>query len=125
VRHAYEFSRRGRKMFYLERNRLISVLTNYEARTLLRLAPLLLVTEVGVLAWAAAQGWLGEKLEAYASLGRLAPAISAHRRRVQAMRRVPDVDLAPEFEPHLESPFLPRVPAALFGKVTDAYRRLV
>jgi len=125
VRHAYEFSRRGRKMFYLERNRLISVLTNYEVGTLLRLAPLLLVTEVGVLVWAAAQGWLGEKLEAYGSLARLAPAISAHRRRVQAMRRVPDADLAGEFEPHLESPFLPRVPAVLFGKLTDAYLRLV
>jgi GT2 family glycosyltransferase len=125
VRHAYEFSRRGRKMFYLERNRLISVVTNYELRTLVRLAPLLVATELGVLAWAAAQGWLGEKVEAYASIARLAPAVSAHRRRVQAMRRVSDAELAPEFEPHLESPFLPRVPAVVFGKLTDAYLRLV
>lgn len=125
VRHAYEFSRRGRKMFYLERNRLISVLTNYEVRTLVRLAPLLVATELGVLVWAAAQGWLGEKLEAYWSLVRLAPKISAHRRRVQGMRRVGDPELLPMFEPRLESPFLPRVPAALFGVVTDGYLRLV
>jgi GT2 family glycosyltransferase len=125
VRHAYEFSRRGRKMFYLERNRLISVLTNYEVRTLVRLAPLLLLAEVGVLVWSAAQGWLGEKLEAYASLVRLAPSIGAQRKRVQSLRRVSDAELAPLFEPHLDSPFLPRVPAALFGALTDAYLRLV
>ena len=125
VRHAYEFGRRGRKMFYLERNRLISVLTNYELGTLLRLAPLLVVTELGVLVWAAAQGWLGEKLEAYGSLVRLAPRISEQRRRVQGLRRVPDARLAPLFESHLESPFLPRVPARLFGLLTDAYLRLV
>jgi GT2 family glycosyltransferase len=125
VRHAYEFSRRGRKMFYLERNRLISVLTNYEVGTLARLAPLLVVTELGVLVWAAAQGWLGEKLEAYISLVRLAPKISEQRGRVQAMRCVPDAELAPLFDHHLESPFLPRVPAALFGVLTDAYLRLV
>ena len=125
VRHAYEFSRRGRKMFYLERNRLFTLATNYEVATLVRLAPLLLLTELGVLAWSAAQGWLGEKLEAYASLVRLAPAVAAHRRAVAGLRRVPDTELRPLFEPHLESPFLPRVPARLFGLVTDAYLRLV
>jgi hypothetical protein len=104
---------------------LISVLTNYEVGTLLRLAPLLVVTELGVLTWAAAQGWLGEKLEAYGSLFRLAPEISAQRKRVQSIRRVPDAELRSLFEPHLESPFLPRVPAALFGVLTDAYLRLV
>ena len=94
-------------------------------RSIVRLAPLLLAAEIGVLLWSAAQGWLGEKLEAYASVVRLAPQIGAQRKRVQALRQVSDAELAPFFERHLESPFLPRVPAAIFGVLTDAYLRLV
>src|SRR5205807_9143477 len=71
VCHHYEFARRGRKWFYLERNRLFSVLANYEMRTLLLLAPLLLAAELGLLAVAALQGWLGHKLRAYGSLAAL------------------------------------------------------
>jgi len=125
ARHGYEFGRRERKMFYLERNRLISVLTNYEARTLALLAPLFILTELGVLAASALQGWFGEKVEAYASVIRLAPAVAAQRRRVQAMRQVADAELAPLFESHLESPFLPRRATAVLGAVTDGYLRLV
>ncbi len=53
VTHGYEFARRGRKWFYLERNRLFSVLANYEPKTLILLTPLLLATELGLLALAA------------------------------------------------------------------------
>jgi GT2 family glycosyltransferase len=125
IRHGYEFDRRGRKMFYLERNRLISVLSNYEARTLLALAPLLLAAEVGILAWAVSQGWLREKLHAYRSVVSLGPALRAHRRAVQELRRRPDRDVLPLFETHIVSPFVPRLPAAAFGVVTAAYLRLV
>ena len=87
VRHGYEFSRRGRKWFYLERNRLFSVLANYEARTLVLLAPLLLATELGLLAVAAREGWLSQKLASYAALFRLRQRLRAQRRAVQGSRR--------------------------------------
>jgi GT2 family glycosyltransferase len=125
VRHGYEFGRRERKMFLLERNRLIAVLSNYEARSLVVLAPLLLVFELGVLAVAAAQGWLPEKLQAYRSVVALRRAIRAHRRQVQALRRCSDRELRRFFEPRLVSPFLPAIPARIAGAVTAAYLRLV
>jgi len=125
VRHSYEFGRRERKMFLLERNRLIAVLSNYEARSLVRLAPLLLLFELGVLGIAAAQGWLPEKLQAYGSVVALRRAIRAHRRRVQSLRRCSDRELRPSFEPRLVSPFLPAVPARIAGAVTAAYLRLL
>ena len=125
ARHGYEFGRRERKMFLLERNRLLAVLSNYEARSLVVLAPLLLVFELGVLALAVAQGWLPEKLEAYRSVIALRRAIRAHRRRVQSLRRCSDRELRPFFEPRLVSPFIPALPARLAGALTAAYLRLI
>jgi GT2 family glycosyltransferase len=125
VRHGYDFGRRERKMFFLERNRLISVLSNYESRTLLVLSPLLFVFELGVLGLAVAQGWLPEKLEAYRSLVALRGSVRAHRRRVQSLRRRSDRELRPLFEPRLVSPFMPAIPARIAGAVTAAYLRLI
>lgn len=125
VSHGYEFGRRERKMFFLERNRWISVLSNYEARSLLVLAPLLVVFELGILLVAAVQGWLPEKLRAYASLLELRGAIARHRRQVQALRRRSDRELRELFSARFDSPFLPRIPARVAGALTAAYLRLV
>jgi GT2 family glycosyltransferase len=125
VRHGYEFGRRERKMFFLERNRLISVLSNYEARSLAVLAPLLLFTELGIVAVAAAQGWLPEKLGAYASVLALRRRVAAHRRHVQSLRRRSDHELRPLFAARLQSPFMPALPTRLAGAVTAAYLRLI
>jgi GT2 family glycosyltransferase len=125
VRHGYDFGRRERKMFYLERNRLISVLSNYESRTLAVLAPLLVLAELGIVALAAAQGWLPEKLQAYGSVWALRRRVAAHRRRVQSLRRVGDRELLPFFEIHLDSPFIPRFAARLAGAATSSYLRLI
>lgn len=125
VRHGYEFGRRERKMFLLERNRLIAVLSNYETRTLAVLVPLLLATELGVTVLAALQGWLPEKLQAYRSLWSLRRDVARHRRSVQSLRRVRDHELRPLFATRLESPFIPRAASQLLGAVTSAYLRLV
>jgi GT2 family glycosyltransferase len=125
VRHGYDFGRREGKMFFLERNRLISVLSNYEARSLFVLAPLLLLFELGIVAVAAAQGWLPEKLRAYGSVIGLRTSIRRHRRHVQALRRCSDRDLRALFSPRFDTPFMPRIPARVAGAVTDAYLRLV
>lgn len=125
VRHHYEFARRGRKWFYLERNRLFSVLANYETRTLLLLAPLLLAAELGLIAVATLQGWLGQKLRAYGSLAALGGKLRAHRRAVQASRRCRDGDLLAHFEDRFDSPLLPRGPAAFASLLSVGYMRFV
>ena len=125
VRHGYEFGRRERKMFFLERNRLISVLSNYEARSLVVLAPLLVAFELGVVVVAARQGWLGEKLRAYGSVVALRREVRAHRQRVQSLRRRSDRELQPFFSTRLDSPFMPALPARLAGALTAGYLRLI
>jgi GT2 family glycosyltransferase len=125
VRHHYEFARRGRKWFYLERNRIFSVLANYELRTLLLLAPLLLTAELGLLAVAALQGWFGQKLRAYGSIVALRGELRSQRRAVQASRRRRDGELFTFFEDRFDSPLLPSGPAALASLLGAGYMRFV
>lgn len=125
VTHDYEFARRGRKWFYLERNRLFGVLANYEAHTLILLGPLLLATELGLLAVAASQGWLAQKLQSYRSLFALRARLLAQRRAVRASRRRTDVELLDLFEDRLDSALLPRRAAALANGFCVPYMRAV
>jgi GT2 family glycosyltransferase len=113
VIHGYEFGARPQKWFLLERNRLSSVLANYERRTLVLLAPLLLATEAGLIAVAALGGWLPDKLRAYGSLLGLRKWLIVQRRAVQASRRRSDAELLHLFDDRLDSALLPRAGAAL------------
>jgi GT2 family glycosyltransferase len=98
VYHDYDFARASWKwkFYYVERNRLINVLTHYRAATLALLAPALLAFEPVALLYAARSGWLGERLAVYGFF--LRPStwryLAAKRRAVQALRRRRDADLA-------------------------------
>ncbi len=90
VRHHYEFSRNSRKMYLMERNRLLFVLTTYEFSTLALLAVPLIAFDLSLLVVAWRQGWAREKVRGWGwVLGHL-PYIWARRRRVAASRVVGD-----------------------------------
>ncbi|PYM24217.1 MAG: hypothetical protein DMD78_09635 [Candidatus Rokuibacteriota bacterium] len=99
MHHDYDFDRPAwkRKFYYVERNRLINLLTHYHAATLAVLAPALLVFEpIGIL-YAARRGWMAERLAVYAFFARPSTwrYVAAKRRTVQALRRRRDRDLVP------------------------------
>jgi GT2 family glycosyltransferase len=123
--HSYEFSRRGRKWFLLERNRLFSVLANYEARTLLLLAPLLLATELGLLAVALREGWLTQKLASYRSLLALRKRLLAERRTVQGSRRRSDAGILDLVDDRLDSALLSTRGVALANAFCVPYMAVV
>lgn len=125
VRHGYEFGARPQKWFLLERNRLFSVLANYELPTLALLAPLLLATEAGLLAVAARGGWLPSKLRAYASLFALRKRVMIQRRAVQASRRCSDPELLRFFDDRLDSALIPRAGATFANFFCVPYMSLV
>jgi GT2 family glycosyltransferase len=81
--HAYSFAKNPDKMFLLERNRLVTVLTTYPAPLLARVLPVLLATEPLLLVMAARQGWAGEKLRSWGWLLGNVTSIAARRRWVQ------------------------------------------
>jgi GT2 family glycosyltransferase len=107
VLHRYEFSRNPRKMYLLERNRLLLLLTLYERRTLLVLSPALLALEAAVLAVALRQGWARQKLAGWWWLARHRHELLERRRTVQNMRSRRDEDLlhllTGDFSPGRES----------------------
>lgn len=115
VAHAYEFSRHPAKLYLLERNRLLVVLTVLERRTLLLLAPALVAFEAAVLLVAARQGWAREKLRGWAWLLAHRSVVRRRRTQVQQARAVGDAALAglltARFSPGAESGF--HAPAAV------------
>ena len=125
VLHDYLLARVDRrKEYYLERNRLVFVLTAYSARLLLLLAPVLLAVEAGLALVALRQGWPREKARGWAWLVRHRSWLVRRRREVQAVRRVPDRELVrfltPVFDPRMLN--LPAGVAVLNGVVSVWWR---
>jgi GT2 family glycosyltransferase len=94
VFHEYEYGRNPRKNYFLERNRLVFVLSAYSLRMLALLGPLLLVTELGMTAIALKEGWLRDKLAGWAWLARNTRVVARRRRRTQGLRALRDEDLS-------------------------------
>jgi GT2 family glycosyltransferase len=103
--HDYEFARNPWKMFHLERNRLLMIAANYEAPTLLRLAPALAVTTVGLLAVSFREGWLPLDLRALCAALRAVPEVRRQRARVHARRLVGDDVILRRLESELGAEF--------------------
>jgi GT2 family glycosyltransferase len=112
VFHQYEYGRNPRKSYFLERNRLLFVLTAYSARQLVLLMPLLFATELGMVGLAAKEGWLRDKLAGWGWLLRHTSLVAGRRRRTQGLRRVRDRELAPYITPTF-SPGMVAVPGPL------------
>lgn len=123
VVHDYGFEKGSYKWFWLERNRLWTVLSNYEARTLALLAPVLAVTEVAVLAFAVRGGWRREKLRSWRALWRARAELRQWRAEVQRRRRVPDAVLLEAMTGRLDTPLLAAPGVAAAGAAMEAYRR--
>jgi GT2 family glycosyltransferase len=120
VYHDYEYGRNPAKHYLLERNRLIFVLSAYSGRLLLLLGPVLVSTELGMLAFALKEGWARDKVAGWGWCLRRAGWLRRRRRQTQALRRVPDRELAPFLTPLID-PAMIRVPRVV-GAVNPLLR---
>ena len=112
VLHEYEYGRNPRKSYFLERNRLVFVLSAYSGRLLVLMTPVLAATELGMLALALKEGWFRDKLAGWGWLARNAGVVRRRRRATQGLRRVRDRELARYLTGTFSPGMLP-VPAAL------------
>lgn len=92
--HSYSFSRNPGKYYYLERNRAVVCLKNYELHSLLVLAPAFIGAELAMLAYSVLGGWFRQKLRGYLWLLRNLDRVLERRRQVQASRQLPDSAIA-------------------------------
>ncbi len=102
VYHEYEYGRHVRKLYFLERNRLIFLLSAFSPRLLLLLTPVLVSAEVALSLLALRDRWLKDKVAGWAWCVRNARWIARHRREIQRLRKVPDADLADFLTPTLD-----------------------
>lgn len=109
--HHYEFGRSPLKMYLLERNRGLLVLTAYGPRLLAALALPLVAFEAAMLVVAASQGWAGQKVRGWAWTARHLGDVRRRRRTVQRSRTVADGDLAHLMTVRFDSAQMP-LPAA-------------
>jgi GT2 family glycosyltransferase len=104
--HYYEFSRNPFKMYLVERNRLVTVLTDYPRGLLLAVLPMLLLFEPAVFVIALRQGWPRQKLSSWWWLLTHARTLRDRRERVQAGATVPAVSIAALMTGRIEPPMV-------------------
>ena len=126
VYHEYEYARHPRKLYFLERNRLIFVLSSFSPRLLVLLAPLLACAEVSLALRAWRQGWFREKAAGWTWCLRNARWLARHRRETQRLRTVDDRELADMLTPVID-PGMVEVPRALasVNRIVASYWSLV
>jgi len=125
VAHHYEFSRNELKLYLLERNRLATLLTTYQARSLAVLAPMLLLTEAAMVAAAAGGGWLRPKVRGWAWLWRHRAWLRERRRLLQRERTVPDRAVAAQMTARFDPTNIEAPPGiGVYNTIAAVYWRL-
>jgi GT2 family glycosyltransferase len=124
VVHRYEFSRNPEKFFLLERNRLVTTLTCFDRRHLMAILPLLFVMELGLIAMAAKDGWLRQKLRAYRAVVADRKMLRERRREVMRARTADSRRMLELFTVHLQPGNMPDAhPPAFVQKLLSLYWR--
>ncbi len=90
VWHKYSFSKNKGKYFYIERNRHLFLLKNYQIWTLILLLPLTIIIELLMIAFSILKGWSKEKARSYLSIITNLPTVIRKRAVIQKARRVTD-----------------------------------
>jgi GT2 family glycosyltransferase len=108
VDHAYDFAKGAGKWRALERNRWAVLLRDYPGALLALIAPVLLATELALLAISSAGGWLPAKVQAWGDTARALPRLLRERRGVQATRTITPAEFARWLTPDLDSAYLGR-----------------
>jgi GT2 family glycosyltransferase len=108
--HDYEFSRNPRKLYLVERNRLITVLCDYPGPLLRRILPALILIEIPLLAMAALGGWGRQKLAAWWWVLRSRRWLAERRRLVQRGVTVSPTVIAMLLSAEIAPPMVPQPP---------------
>ena len=85
------------KIYFVERNRLLTIMKNYSLKSLLLLLPALLLNELALTLYAALSGFFMTKLKSYWSLWKARTTLLYKRNAAQQMRKVSDAKIVADF----------------------------
>lgn len=94
----------GKKFYFLERNRWICLLYLYSTSTIIKILPILLFLEIGVLFYFISKGYGLEKIKALCSLLQLKNQIKNIKKEIQERRILSDKEIINHFENDFEMP---------------------
>lgn len=87
----------SKKFFLLERNRWICLLTLYSRSTILKIIPLLLIVEIGMLGFFIGKKMLLMKIKSFFSIIKLLGKIESRRKRITKSRKYSDKEIIVNF----------------------------
>jgi len=94
----------GEKFFYLERNRWICLLTLYSIKTQIKIFPLLMILEIGILFYLISKGYGKNKVSSFISLIKLLGKIQKKKKRILEIRKQTDKKIVKNFVSDYEIP---------------------
>lgn len=104
--HDYEFARNPRKLYLIERNRLLLVFTDYPTRVRHAVLPAIILTEPLFLILSVMQGWSRQKVEAWIWLARNRKKILQLRRIANRIQVISDQQFAALLVNRIEPPMV-------------------
>jgi len=94
----------GEKFYLLERNRWISLLSNYSTKTILKLFPSLVIIEIALLVFFTKKRLLSKKLRSYVGVIRMSNHIKNRRKSMKRLRKISDSEAMRSFCCTIEAP---------------------
>jgi len=96
VYHDYEFEVTPRRMFYLQRNRWFTLMKIMSARNLLRLLPMLCLTEVGIFMHSLRHNWIDGYARAWLDVVEEMHELRVKQRKLRMQAKITDTQLLRE-----------------------------
>ncbi len=127
VYHKYEFNRSIKQFYWLDRNRIISIIRNYRLPTLVLIFPAFAIMELGLILFSLKSGWFWEKMRVWVyffDLSHWRYLIKA-RREVKKIRRVKDGDIIGLFSGKILHQGVDDVKLKIINPVFNLYWRAV
>jgi GT2 family glycosyltransferase len=127
VYHKYEFSRSIRMLYYMERNRLMTLFLFYNFKTLLLISPALILIELGLLMYSLFNSWLSVKIKVYKyffSFKNIA-TIRRERKKIRTSMKISDKELFNRLSAKLEFGVKPSLALKLLNPFIVCYYKLL
>lgn len=127
VYHKHDFTRSIQNYYWLDRNRILSIIKNYQFSTLLLISFAFVVMEFGLMLFTLQRGLVMQKLKVYRyfSTPKNWRYILRARRESQAMRKVSDRDILKTFRGRIWYDEIGGPGLKLFNVLFDGYWRIL
>jgi GT2 family glycosyltransferase len=127
VYHKYEFSLENQKYYLMDRNRILSIIKNYQLSTLIFISFAFFVMELGLFLFVLQRGLIRDKIKVYQyfiNSGNWNYILRA-RRDSQTLRRVADKDILKIFSGRIWYDEIGGLGLKVFNLIFDYYWRLI